>query len=69
MLHFLDHRTREWYPAKVQSQESHGYILTTEQGCTTSHNCVDIRPTNVSFQFADYQSQVKLSCLYQRVAV
>ena len=49
---FLDHRTGEWYPAKVQSQESCSYILTTEQGCTIhtiSHNCIDIRPTNVSF--------------------
>ena len=46
---FLDHRTGEWYPAKVQSPESHSYILITEQGCTISHNCVDIRPTNVSF--------------------
>ena len=46
---FLDHRTGEWYPAKVQSQKSCSYILTTEQGHTISHNHVDIRPTNVSF--------------------
>ena len=46
---FLDHRTGKWYPAKVQSQKSCSYILTTEQGCTISHNHVDIRPTNVSF--------------------
>ena len=46
---FLDHMTNEWYPAKVQNQEAHSYILTTEQGCTISHNCIDIRPTNVSF--------------------
>ena len=46
---FLDHRTNEWYPAKVQNQEAHSYILTTEQGCTISHNHIDIRPTNVSF--------------------
>ena len=46
---FLDHRTGEWYPAKVQSQESQSYILTTEQGCTISCNCIDIRPTNVLF--------------------
>ena len=45
----LDHRTGEWYPVKVQSQESRSYILTTEQGHTIFHNCVDIRPTNVSF--------------------
>ena len=45
----LDHRTGKWYPAKVQSQESRSYIITTEQGCTISYNCVDIRPTNVSF--------------------
>ena len=46
---FLDHRTREWYPAKVQSQEFQSYILITEQGCTISCNHIDIRPTNVSF--------------------
>ena len=46
---FLDHRSGEWYPAKVQNQESHSYILTTEQGCTISHNCIDIRPTNMNF--------------------
>ena len=46
---FLDHRTNEWYPAKVQNQEAHSYILTTEQGCTISHNRVDIRPSNVNF--------------------
>ena len=46
---FLDHKTNEWYPAKVQNREAHSYILTTEQGHTISHNCIDIRPTNVSF--------------------
>ena len=46
---FLDHRSGEWYPAKVQNQESHSYILTTEQGCTISRNHVNIRPTNVPF--------------------
>ena len=46
---FLDHRTGEWYPAKVQIRESQSYILTTEQGCTISCNHIDIRPTNVSF--------------------
>ena len=46
---FLDHRSGEWYPAKVQSWESRSYILATEQGHTISHNCVDTRPTNVSF--------------------
>ena len=46
---FLDHRTGEWYPVKVQSQESHSYTLTTEEGHTISHNHIDIRPTNVSF--------------------
>ena len=46
---FLDHRSGEWYPAKVQNRESCSYILTTEQGCTISHNHVDIRPTNVPF--------------------
>ena len=46
---FLDHRSGEWYPAKVQNCESCSYILTTEQGCTISHNHVDIRPTNVPF--------------------
>ena len=28
---------------------AHSYILTTEQGCTISCNCVDIRPSNVNF--------------------
>ena len=46
---FLDHRSGEWYPVKVQSQESRSYILTTEQGHTISHNHIDIRPTNVPF--------------------
>ena len=46
---FLDHRSGEWYPAKVQNWEAHSYILTTEQGDTISRNCVDIRPTNVNF--------------------
>ena len=46
---FLDHRMNEWYQAKVQSQEACSYILTTEQGHTISHNCIDIRPTNVNF--------------------
>ena len=46
---FLDHRSGEWYPAKVQNRESHSYILTTEQGCTIFCNCIDIRPTNVPF--------------------
>ena len=46
---FLDHRMNEWYPVKVQNQEAHSYILTTEQGHTISHNHVDIRPTNVKF--------------------
>ena len=46
---FIDHRMGEWYPAKVQSQESRSYILATEQGHTISCNHVDIRPTNVSF--------------------
>ena len=41
---FLDHRTGEWYPAKVQNQESCSYILTTEQRHTISHNHIDIRP-------------------------
>ena len=45
----LDHRTNEWYPAKVQNREAHSYILTTEQECTISRNHIDIRPTNVSF--------------------
>ena len=44
---FLNHRSGEWYPVKVQNQESRSYILTTEQGCTISHNHIDIRPTNV----------------------
>ena len=48
-LLFLDHRTNEWYPAKVQNQEACSLILTTEQGHTISHNRIDIRPTNVSF--------------------
>ena len=43
----LDHRTNEWYPAKVQNREARSYILTTEQGCTISHNHIDVRPTNV----------------------
>ena len=46
---FFDHRTGKWYLGKVESQESRSYILTTEQGHTISHNCIDIRPTNVSF--------------------
>ena len=46
---FLDHRSGEWYPAKVQNQESQSDILTTEQGYTISRNHIDIRPTNVSF--------------------
>ena len=46
---FLDHRTNEWYPVKVQNQEAHSYILTTEQGHTVSHNHIDIRPPNVNF--------------------
>ena len=46
---FLDHRMNAWYPAKVQNQEAHSYILTTEQGHTISHNRVDIRPANVKF--------------------
>ena len=47
---FLDHRTGEWYPVKVQKLRIlQSYILTTEQGCTISCNHIDIRPTNVPF--------------------
>ena len=58
---FLDHRSGEWYPAKVQNQESHSYILTTEQGCTISHNHVDIRPTNVNFTLQNMRSNFPVS--------
>ena len=53
---FLDHRSGEWYPAKVQNWESRSYILTTEQGHTISHNHVDIRPTNVNFTLQNMRS-------------
>ena len=58
---FLDHRSGEWYPVKVQNWESHSCILTTEQGCTISHNCVDIRPTNVNFILQNMRSNFSVS--------
>ena len=58
---FLDHRSGEWYPVKVQNRESHSYILTTEQGHTISHNCVDIRPTNVNFTLQNMRSNFPVS--------
>ena len=34
----LDHRSGEWYPARVQNREACSYILATEKGHTISHN-------------------------------
>ena len=49
---FFDHRTKECYPAKVQNREGRSYVLQNEQGHMISHNCVDIRLTNVSFNLS-----------------
>ena len=58
---FLDHRTKEWYPAKVQNREGRSYVLQNEQGHTISHNHVDIRPTNVSFNLSPKCKAVRTS--------
>ena len=60
-LTFLDHRTKEWYPAKVQNREGKSYVLQNEQGHTISHNRVDIRPTNVSFTLSPKYKAVRTS--------
>ena len=58
---FLDHRTMEWYPAKVQNREGRSYVLQNEQGHTISCNHVDIRPTNVSFTLSPKYKAVRTS--------
>ena len=58
---FLDHRTKEWYPAKVQNGEGRTYVLQNEQGHTISHNRIDIRPTNVPFNLSPKYKAVRTS--------
>ena len=58
---FVDHRTKEWYPAKVQNREGRSYVLKNEQGHMISRNHVDIRPTNVPFNLSQKCTVLKNS--------
>ena len=60
---FLDHRTKEWDQAKVQNRAGRSYVLQKEQVHTISHNCVDIKPTNLSFNLSPKCKVVRTSNL------
>ena len=45
----------------MQNREGRSYVLQNEQGHTISHNHVDIRPTNVSFNLSPKCKAVRTS--------
>ena len=45
----------------MQNREGGSYVLQNEQGHTISHNHVDIRPTNVSFNLSPKCKAVRTS--------